>query len=54
MRTVEDFVTEMICRDRTKQQIRSIALGSRWSTVVDNVMQIYDELVAPVNKENAA
>jgi hypothetical protein len=55
MRTIEDFVTEsIILRDRSRQDVRSIALATRWASQMDEVLATYDMLVAPVEQSNAA
>ena len=48
MRTIEDFVTEQICKDRTKEQVRSVALSTRWEPVIDKVLEVYDALCSPI------
>jgi len=49
MRTIEDFVTEQICKDRTKEQVRSVALSTRWEPVTDLVLKTYDNLCSPLD-----
>jgi len=44
MRTIEDFVTEQICKGRTKEQVRSIAISTWWSSEVQKVLDVYDSL----------
>ena len=54
MRTIEDFVTEQICKDRNLEQIRSIAISTRWSGLIEKVEETYNRLCAPLpNKEVA-
>jgi len=37
MRTVVDFVTDMIERGRTKEQIRNVAAAGRWTDKLEEV-----------------
>jgi len=54
MRTIEDFVTEQICKDRTKEQVRSVALSTRWEPVTDKVLEMYDSLCSPLTEKEVA
>jgi len=47
MRTIEEFVTEQICKNRTKEQVRSIAISTWWSSEVLKVLETYDRLCSP-------
>lgn len=44
MRTVEEFVRESIERGRTREEVRGIAISTRWSTQIPEVLETYDRL----------
>lgn len=48
MRTIEEFVTEQICKGRTKEQIRSVAISTRWNSEINRVLEVYDSLCSPI------
>ena len=54
MRTIEDFVTDAICRDRTREEIRCIAICTRWNDAVNLVLKTYDRLCAPLENKKVA
>lgn len=42
MRTVEEFVRDALKRERSREEVRSIALSTRWSSCLDDVLNEYD------------
>ena len=44
MRTMQDFVKDMKLRGRTKEEVRCIALSTRWSSRLPEVLEHFDNL----------
>jgi hypothetical protein len=44
MRTPETFAREAVERGRTREEVRSIALSTRWQNNVAEVLKEYDRL----------
>ena len=42
MRTVEEFVRDALKKDRARTEVRSIALSTRWSSHLEEVLNEYD------------
>lgn len=44
MRTVEEFVQESIKRGRSREEVREVAISTRWSGQTREVLETYDRL----------